>query len=121
MSETLFKIRRRTDGLFSKGGVEPTFSKTGKVWKRRGDVSGHLSQLNRRTIREFYENCEVVEFSIIEDHATEVIDVYDGVAERRDTAKAIQKAATDRRYLRHLRDERRRINKTISKLESKGV
>jgi len=51
MSEprTEFKIQRRTDGLFSTGGMFPKWAKKGKTWYRPGDVSSHITMATNRT------------------------------------------------------------------------
>lgn len=43
-SKLVFKIRRKTDGLFSKGGCWPSFSKKGKEWASVAALNLHLSQ-----------------------------------------------------------------------------
>jgi hypothetical protein len=41
----VYKIKRLTDGLFSKGGAyEPYFTRTGKVWNTLGGLKLHLQQ-----------------------------------------------------------------------------
>lgn len=59
----VFMIRRKSDGLYSKGGSSPSFSKNGKVWLQRGYVTSHMSQLTRFG-KERYDDCEVIEFSL---------------------------------------------------------
>ena len=48
MISEVYKIRRKTDGLFSSGGTDPSFSKKGKIWNARGHVTSHISQLTDR-------------------------------------------------------------------------
>ena len=89
-----YKIRRRSDGLFSTGGKSPRFVKdNGKVFKKRSNVSSHITNLikhprkryiqekpeeprvyGRRTIpghfeeycpSEVYEDCEIVEYELV--------------------------------------------------------
>ena len=43
--QKLYMIRRRKDGLFSTGGVWPTFATNGKMWRSMGSLNGHLSQV----------------------------------------------------------------------------
>jgi hypothetical protein len=38
-----FKIRRKSDNLFSDGGQFPTFSQDGKVWSRLNHLNCHLA------------------------------------------------------------------------------
>ena len=65
----VYKIRRRSDGLFSTGGSNPTFSKDGKLFKQ-GALTRHLAvigerEFNARFLREDpYKDCEVVTFEM---------------------------------------------------------
>jgi len=63
MSDTLtiFKIRRRIDGLYSRGGMEPSFSKTGKTWNNRGPLTNHLNIVCDPRV---YGQCDVVEIEV---------------------------------------------------------
>ena len=70
---TIFKIRRKSDGLFSAGGSTPTFTKLGKLWKMQGHLTNHLRQLHNgigtfKTLnnRHIYANCEIIEYELIE-------------------------------------------------------
>lgn len=66
---TGWMIRRNSDGLFSRGGNTPKFTKKGKVWLAKSHLTNHLNLVlinpNKfyRTRRyEFYnpyENCEI--------------------------------------------------------------
>jgi hypothetical protein len=43
-----YKIRNRTTGLYSKGGMDPvSWSKSGKTWTTIGGLMNHLSYLKR--------------------------------------------------------------------------
>lgn len=76
----IYKIRRKSDGLFSTGGLTPRFTKTGKTWNQIGHLKSHFTLLNEdrdyiikhnemfRSARripdgalEIYEGCEIVE------------------------------------------------------------
>lgn len=48
-SETykVWKIRRKSDGLFSTGGTWPSFTKKGKEWKTLSALSSHIVQSHR--------------------------------------------------------------------------
>jgi len=69
-TETYFKIRDKTTGLFSTGGESPGWSKTGKKWSKPGHITTHLGQVRmvrrgyRRTAQDVhpYVNAEVVTF-----------------------------------------------------------
>ena len=68
-----YKIRRKSDGLYSKGGKIPIFSTEGKSWKRREHVSNHLQQLDKSV---YYFDCEVVR-NVVYKEEDEVIDAMD--------------------------------------------
>lgn len=82
----VFKIRRRTDGLFSTGGSHPHFTHLGKVWKRRGDVTNHIHQV--RGYQNVYNEADVIEYTVIEtpEAATPVVH-WHAEAEARKVAK----------------------------------
>lgn len=68
----LFKIRRKSDGLFSTGGSKPRFTSVGKLWRKQ-HINSHLSMLkstNRskpNIIKDVYAGCEVVSFNLTEE------------------------------------------------------
>ena len=70
----IYKIRRKSDGLFSTGGWNPEYSKTGKTWKRKGDLSNHFAlmcdqyytRLRKTSMNSVYEGCEIVAIEIVE-------------------------------------------------------
>lgn len=64
MGLAVFKIRRRSDGLFSTGGGYPRFNKKGKTWNKIGYLRRHLSMFATQTLRRFYSDCEIVEFKV---------------------------------------------------------
>ena len=65
-TEFFYKIRRKSDGLFSTGGSSPRFSKQGKSWSSRGNLDRHLGMLLQYPDRHWglpqYEDCEVITF-----------------------------------------------------------
>jgi hypothetical protein len=79
----VYKIRRKSDGLFSTGGTSPTFTKSGKSWASLGALKNHLNQAihrdygyrcysdsKRETVRLFgaflpYMECEIVAYEIV--------------------------------------------------------
>lgn len=83
---TVFKIRSKKTGLFSKGGSSPsewTWSKTGKVWKTIGQLRCHLAQHgsyashgsfgSQNPCQEYLDNeAEVVEYEIVEKNVTPI-------------------------------------------------
>ena len=53
---TLYKIRRKSDGLFCRGGEYCHFGKTGKLWTAKA-LKSHI---------EGHRGCEVVEYKVTE-------------------------------------------------------
>lgn len=89
MSEEIrmYKIKR-ADGKFSAGGMYPTFTRGGKIWKRRGDLTAHLNQVRKNGV---YADCEIVEIVMIEQHVG-TISLQEWMSEVQDKkAKAEQK------------------------------
>lgn len=59
----LFKIRHRQTGLFSTGGSSPRWEENGKLWKKKGFVTNHLSNaIGYKHAKGFYANAEIVEY-----------------------------------------------------------
>lgn len=54
----VYKIQNK-EGLFSKGGRWPMFTKTGKTWSNIGHLKTHLMQFT--TFPKQYQGCEIVE------------------------------------------------------------
>jgi hypothetical protein len=69
----VYKIRRRSDGLFSTGGGSPSFNKNGKTWNTRGALSNHFAVIKeygryrdgKWQYRNPYEDCEVVVIEVV--------------------------------------------------------
>lgn len=59
----IFKIRN-PDGLFSTGGTDPTFTKEGKTWQKKGHLSNHFANFNERQMFKHYAGCEVVTYEV---------------------------------------------------------
>ena len=65
----VYKIYRKTDGLFSMGGSTPKFNKVGKIWKQKGHLTNHLNQVDFRPIRDdkhVYSDCEIIPYELTE-------------------------------------------------------
>jgi hypothetical protein len=70
---TFYKIRHKTTGLFSVGGVEPRFNKRGKTWATMAHVKLHLSGVRHYAeipssplsaqAQEYLNSIEIVEYS----------------------------------------------------------
>ena len=110
----VYKIRRRTDGLFSMGGSTPSFNKKGKIWKQRGHLTSHINQLwnsglsysSSNNTGHVYKDCEIVPYEIVETpvEGTQTIMGYiaDRKAEKHDQAiKAKLKYELNQKELRH--------------------
>jgi len=41
-----FKIRQKSDGLFSTGTSDPKFNSQGKVWWKKGGLTSHLNNFD---------------------------------------------------------------------------
>lgn len=86
MNNLIYKIRRKSDGLFSTGGNCPKFTKVGKTWKAIGHVKNHLGALRNGNglpyyaddlvrptavagvviFNNIYEDCELVSYALQE-------------------------------------------------------
>lgn len=70
-----YKIRRRSDGFYSTGGMHPEWRKTGKVWAGLNQLHNHFAciqeyqqyQMRRHRgdtipdfVSQFYQDCEIV-------------------------------------------------------------
>lgn len=54
-----YKIKRKSDGLYSTGGYYPSFTKQGKAWRQLGHLKSHLALMGYQYIG--YRDCEIVE------------------------------------------------------------
>ena len=77
MEKTLYKIRRRSDGLFSIGGSWPRFNKFGKVWSNKGPLHNHIrlttyyDSINGEPV---YKDCDIIEYELKELKTTNAMD-----------------------------------------------
>ena len=70
----MFKIRRKSDGLFSTGGQTPSFQKGGKVWDTLNQLKKHIALVKHGLWNDTYtapipgswayDDTEVVEFEM---------------------------------------------------------
>ena len=58
----IYKIKN-PQGLFSTGGATPMWTSKGKSWSSIGYIKSHLTGLRSS---EYYENCNIVEYEMIE-------------------------------------------------------
>jgi len=102
MQKTVYRIRRKSDGLFSTGGNRPSFTVKGKVWNNKGGLHAHLNMNPKKWVatapgpfgeyrsaqRDAYEGCELVEFEIVEtEKTTTSLDAYRAAKQKADDAK----------------------------------
>lgn len=110
--EIFYKIRRKSDGLFSKGGTTPTFTKVGKVWRRKGDLSSHLTLVvDSGRNKAAYKDCEIVEYHMLEAEVQDVAEVIVATARRRHRVEQKRK----QRIAQNQREERRREYERLKK------
>ena len=69
----VFKIINRATGFFSKGGIFPTFDKTGKLWTSKRNLRLHLSMFNQRERERYYTNCEVITYEMYETSREKIV------------------------------------------------
>ena len=83
----VYKIRRKTDGLFSVGGSTPDFNKVGKIWKQKGHLTSHLSQLWGGTgsynNQHVYQDCEIVPYELTETQVGPGFTIFEYLDERK--------------------------------------
>lgn len=51
---------RNEEGLYSKGGVFPKFTKKGKTWSSLGYLKNHLTQVPIKDLYRIYENSTII-------------------------------------------------------------
>lgn len=111
----IFKIQR-SDGLFSTGGMYPSFK--GKIWDKRNHVTNHLNQFSERDKKDYYSDCKVVEYEVIETPVEEV-----NVFDWKPTEKTLQRhRATEERRSKYAREQKqaeiRRLEEQLKKLKT---
>ncbi len=72
----IYRIRNKETGLYSLGGSYPSFSKKGKIWKSKANLTNHFSHVNKSYyIR--YNNCEIISFEVSEiENGKEDVSIY---------------------------------------------
>lgn len=61
----VYKIKRN-DGLFSTGGMNPKFSKTGKIWTSMRYLKSHLTLVKENKTIDEYNNCIIIIYDLVE-------------------------------------------------------
>lgn len=114
-----FKIRR-ADGLYSRGGSRPSFSKVGKTWISEKALKMHLNLVAQRGSRNYitgklpYEDCTLVEFEFKEVGRSN-IDMSGFIAEYKAKKIARQKKAAEA----FERSELRRLERELAEQKAK--
>ncbi len=121
--KTVYMIRRKSDGLFSSGGMSPAFRKTGKVWSTLGHLKLHLNmfvgiaynsgyswhqhghnvQPQTVSISSFYDGCEIVELEQVVTTKTSEVDLNALLTDRAEKELVDQKSRDDRYVLQDYR------------------
>ena len=93
----VYKIRRKSDGLFSMGGTTPRFNKLGKIWKQKNHLTTHLQQVSQA----WYIGCEIVTYEVTETENS-AINLKDYLAELNE-----RKRLAEENYQKQLEESRR--------------
>lgn len=95
--KTLYMIRDPNTGLFSTGGSTPKWNTAGKVWKRRGDLSSHFTNLDSAGRRAYREaKAEVVTMEMVVSNAISVDEYIAASDMRANERKQAEQDAHDR-------------------------
>jgi len=107
--ETGFKIRRRSDGLFSTGGMYPKFNTKGKLWRQRNFLTNHLHVVSSLSV---YDDCDVVIVEVRVQDTSQTVEEFCASARqtKKDKELSAKKAMEDKR-----KEERRVLYKTLQK------
>ena len=113
METKLYRIMN-AEGLFSKGGTNPSFTKRGKIWTNIGHVKSHIHMLNKYG-RQTYRNGCVLQTYYISETVTDQSPVAELMAElaagvaAKEVAyraeRAAEKKATEIKQLRNLQQK----------------
>lgn len=67
VSYLAYKIRRKTDGLYSNGGNMPSFTVNGKTWKNFGGLTNHVKNIASQKTKQMYiDDCELIVLDVTE-------------------------------------------------------
>jgi hypothetical protein len=98
----IYKIQF-SDGLFSKGGMYPRKSKTGKIWKNIGHLKNHLRLADYKHLRVAnYEDAKIVVYEISDAVMVDTIEIKEivelnAVADHKREAESQKRIAEYRR------------------------
>ena len=121
--ETIYKIRRLSDGLYSAGGSTPTFTKNGKIWKTLTAVKLHIHSAlghgyNRYgmyqypNLKSIYKDCVLVEYNILEIGTANVMNLIESIHEQLDERNI-------EREKRHIVWQRKQLKKDLEDINKK--
>lgn len=126
--ETIYKIRRTSDGFYSAGGSTPTFTKRGKIWKTLSAVKLHIhSALGHgydrygtgtyHNLKQIYKDCDLIEYRIIESGTSDVLNFVESIhqqLEDKNVEREKQRIVWQRKQLKKDLEE---INKKLDDME----
>lgn len=101
----IYKIRCKSDGLFSSGGMAPYWRKEGKSWKK-GPLLSHLTMIRDHYMhrdRTPYHDAEIVEFEVREAGTLEIDDFTYASGKTVKEVADIEKIASTASHRRRLR------------------
>lgn len=117
-TQTIYKIRSKKTGEFSKGGTWPSFSKKGKIWSALNHLSNHFNQLGSSG-RQMYKSheCEVVVYELIESEvaSSDVQEWMEASADRRADREKKEKLRIAAARLEHERQNYERLKAQFEK------
>ena len=121
----VYKIRRRSDGLFSTGGGTPSFNTNGKTWNTRGAMSNHFACIKeygryrdgKWLYRNPYEDCEVVVIEVVPSEVNTIPVEEWTVTAKTAAAKLSHKKRLEEYRLEQLEREKARIKARLAELE----
>ena len=79
----MYKIQRKSDGLFSTGGVHPRWNTIGKTWNLARHVVSHLRQLSNWRNQQYSNDCVIVEFELVVKNEIDIQEFRDSANKRK--------------------------------------
>lgn len=119
--KTVYKIRRKTDGLFSAGGSWPSFNKKGKAWTARNHVTSHIGQVGGygKKLKDFYSDCEVVLYEVIESELEAVSAMEWKETDKTTRAKELEEVRHKKYQLESLARRKAELEKEIASINKR--
>lgn len=110
----IYKICRKSDGLFSTGGENPKFNDKGKKWNARGHVTSHLSQF-KHTFK-LYSDCDIIAYEVTEDEQFSMpVSNWKELPETT-RSKELQKERSGEKAKESLQEEKRKLEARLKEL-----